>query len=88
MTTQTQNKDNNFTYEIKKHIATLSTNSYENTALELNLISYRGAEPKLDLRKWDKGANKLLKGVTLNREEAIKLKNALVEELAQWRKLL
>ena len=84
MTDQTtQNKDNGFTYEIKKHIATLSTNTFENTALELNLISYRGAEPKLDLRKWDKANNKLLKGVTLNKEEAEKLKTALIEELAQ-----
>jgi hypothetical protein len=84
MTTQTtQHKDNGFTYEIKKHIATLSTNSFENTALELNLVSYRGAEPKLDLRKWNKANNQLLKGITLNREEAEKLKNALVEELAQ-----
>lgn len=84
MTEQTaQNKNNGFTYEIKKHIATLSTNTFENTALELNLISYRGAEPKLDLRKWDKANNKLLKGVTLNKEEAEKLKTALIEELAQ-----
>jgi hypothetical protein len=82
-TAQTQNKDNGFTYEIKKHIATLSTNRFDNTALELNLVSYRGAEPKLDLRKWNKGTNQLLKGVTLNKEEAEKLKNALVEELAQ-----
>ena len=82
-TTQTQNKDTGFSYEIKRHIATLSTNTFENTALELNLVSYRGAEPKLDLRKWNKATNQLLKGVTLNREEAEKLKNALVEELKQ-----
>lgn len=81
--TATTKKDDNFSYEIKKHIATLSTNSFENTALELNLISYRGAEPKLDLRKWNKATNQLLKGVTLNKEEAEKLKNALVEELKQ-----
>jgi len=82
-TAQAQSKDSDFTYEIKKHIATLSTNRFDNTALELNLISYRGAEPKLDLRKWKKDTNQLLKGVTLNREEAEKLKNALVEELKQ-----
>lgn len=81
MTNTSTNKDASFSYEIKKHIATLSTNSYDNTALELNLVSYRGAEPKLDLRKWNKATNQLLKGVTLNKEEALKLKNALVEEL-------
>ena len=83
MTEQNSTNKDGFTYEIKKHIATLSTNTFENTALELNLVSYRGAEPKLDLRKWNKATNQLLKGVTLNREEAEKLKNALVEELAQ-----
>ena len=83
MTETTAKRDNDFTYEIKKHIATLSTNRFDNTALELNLISYRGAEPKLDLRKWNKSTNQLLKGVTLNKEEAEKLKNALVEELKQ-----
>jgi hypothetical protein len=83
MTEATAKRDNDFTYEIKKHIATLSTSRFDNTALELNLISYRGAEPKLDLRKWNKTTNQLLKGVTLTKEEAITLKNALIEELGQ-----
>lgn len=45
---------NEFSYEVTEHIATLSENSTGNYTLELNRISYNGAAPKLDLRKWDR----------------------------------
>lgn len=66
-----------FSYEIKKHIATLSESENGDFTTELNVISYNGASPKLDLRKWDRRTNKMLKGITLTDDEARQLKEAL-----------
>lgn len=64
-------------YEIKQHIATLSeSNGY---ALEVNLISWNGADPKIDIRRWDKVRDRMQKGVTLTKDEAAALTEALKE---------
>lgn len=68
-----------FNYEVTEQIATLSENITGNYTLELNRISYNGAAPKLDLRKWDKKKGKMLKGITLTDEEAVALKEALTK---------
>lgn len=63
-------KTNDFSYEVVERIAVISRNG-ENT-LELRKISYNGAEPKLDLRRWwtdDKGVEHMGKGVTLTERE-------------------
>lgn len=66
-----------FNYEIVERIAVLSENG--NTAKELNKVSYNGSPAKYDLRSWkrENGEEKLLKGLTLNDEEAAALKAAL-----------
>lgn len=66
-----------FSYKIIESIATLSQSG--DTSKELNLVSYRGASPKYDLRSWRRadGEETLLKGITLNAEEASALKQAL-----------
>ncbi len=62
-------------YEIKQHIATLSeSNGY---ALEVNLISWNGADPKIDIRRWGKVRDRMLKGVTLTKDEAAALAEAI-----------
>lgn len=63
----------NFNFEIVEHIATISENTTGNYALELNIISFNGNEPKIDLRKWQKSTGKMLKGITLTDEDAKKL---------------
>lgn len=66
-----------FNYEIVERIAVLSENG--NTVKELNKVSYNGSPAKYDLRSWkrENGEEKLLKGLTLNDEEAAALKAAL-----------
>lgn len=58
-----------FTYEIIRPVATVSEGG--SLVMELNLISYNGAEPKYDLRKWRTvdGGKKMQKGITLTPEE-------------------
>lgn len=69
-----------FKYEITEEIAVLSDkNGYTK---EINMISYNGAAPKVDIRNWstgDDGEKKMGKGITLSKEEAMVLRDALEE---------
>ena len=52
--------------------------------LELNLVSWNGAKPKYDLRKWNDSHTKMGKGVTMDEEELFALRdliNAYCDEL-------
>lgn len=67
-----------FTYTIEKRFGTVST--ARALPIELNLVSFNGAEPLYDLRKWrDKGAGErtMQKGLTLTREELCDLRDFL-----------
>ena len=59
-------------YEIIKHIGNLSESSRGWTN-ELNIISWNGGVPKLDIRDWAPEHEKMGKGITLTGEEAEKL---------------
>lgn len=63
-------------YEIKENIGVLSESS-KGWAKELNLISWNDKEPKYDLREWAPDHQKMGKGITLTKEELIKLKEIL-----------
>ena len=67
----------NFKYKIVEHISTLSKNG--DTTKELNKVSHNRSDPKYDIRNWKRTNNeeKLLKGITLNEEEMIALKEAI-----------
>ena len=67
-----------FSYEIKEKLGTISASG--KYSKELNIISYNGAEQKYDLRDWyrtDDGVIKMGKGLTLTKEEVLKLKELL-----------
>ena len=66
-----------FKFEIKEHIAVLST-SKSGWTKELNLVSWSEKEPKLDIREWDPTHEKMGKGVTLTDDEAKILKDELL----------
>jgi hypothetical protein len=57
------------TFDILKHFGVLSE---ERTGWkkEVNLVSWNGRNPKIDIREWAPGHEKMGKGVTLTREEA------------------
>lgn len=46
---------------------------------EVNLVSWNGAEPKIDIRTWSPGYEKTTKGITLNITEARTLAHILLE---------
>lgn len=67
----------NFTFEIKKELAVLSSSAKSGWSRELNFVSWNGAAPKLDIRDWSPDHTKMGKGVTLSREEAAILSTVL-----------
>lgn len=69
---------NEFKYEIKKHIGTVSTSEDGRFALEVNLISYNDAPAKVDIRTWNKETGRMYKGITMTEEEAESLGQILL----------
>ncbi len=63
-------------FEIKETVGVLSE-SAKGWSKELNLVSWNDKEPKFDLREWDPSHEKMGKGVTLSKEELVKLKEIL-----------
>jgi hypothetical protein len=57
------------TFDILKHYGVLSEEK-GGWKKELNLVSWNGRNPKLDIRDWAPGHEKMGKGITLTREEA------------------
>jgi len=71
-----------FKFDIVKHFGVLSSGK-EGWKKELNLVSWSDRNPKLDLRDWAPGHEKMGKGVTLTTEEATKLVELLAVALAE-----
>lgn len=69
-------------FEIKETILVLpkaaGTDVYHT---ELNLVSWYGKEPKLDIRGWSDDHGKMTKGICLTEEEFIKIARAGQERL-------
>ena len=68
----------NFEYTITEEIAVLSEKN--GFTKEINMISYNGAKPKIDIRNWsvdDEGNKRMGKGITLSNEEAMVLRDTL-----------
>ncbi|MBE0451520.1 MAG: hypothetical protein IBX70_11840 [Clostridia bacterium] len=63
-------------YEIKETIGVLSEN-IKGWSKELNLISWNDREAKFDVRDWAPNHEKMGKGVTLSRDELVKLRKVL-----------
>lgn len=66
-------------YEIKRKLATLSTNEKSGWTKEVNIVSWNGGSPKLDIRDWNPDHTKLSKGITLTEQECRTLAYALAE---------
>lgn len=66
-----------FSYEIKEEIGVLSERP-NGWRREVNLISWAGADPKIDVRDWASDRSKMGKGISLTEEEAEMLGRLLV----------
>ncbi len=55
-------------YEITEHIGVISETARGWTR-EVNMISWNGREPKVDIRDWSPEHDKMSKGLTFSKEE-------------------
>lgn len=65
-------------FEITRSLGVLSEGS-KGWQKEINLVSWNQRAPKVDIRDWSPEHEKMGKGVTLNREELLKLRDLLNE---------
>jgi hypothetical protein len=65
-------------FEIKDYLLVLSMGA-KGWTKEVNIVSWNQRKPKLDIREWDENHEKMSKGITLNKDEIIKLKQLLNE---------
>jgi hypothetical protein len=63
-------------YDIVKHFGDVSVEK-SGWKKEVNLVAWNGRSPKIDVRDWAPGHEKMGKGITLTREEAAKLAELL-----------
>lgn len=67
---------NDYSFDIIKHLGDL-TDVKSGYQIQVNIVSYNGARPKIDIRRWNVEEGKPYKGIALTEEEAYDLKNIL-----------
>jgi hypothetical protein len=65
-----------FNFNIEKHYGILSEEK-SGWKREVNMVSWNGRSPKIDIRDWAPGHEKMAKGITLTQAEAEKLRELL-----------
>lgn len=69
-------RNNQYNFEIVKHIGVID--SYPSGwTKEVNLVSWNGNDAKYDIREWSPEHDKMSRGLTLTKEEVIKLMDIL-----------
>jgi len=63
-------------FDVVKHIGVISDGK-GGWKKELNMVSWNGRPPKLDVRDWAPDRKKMGKGITLTPEEGVKLAELL-----------
>ena len=68
-------------YTIHEHIAVLDDRRGWDMPWrrEVNLVSWNGGPPKIDIREWSESHDRMTRGITLTEEQAMKMTKALVD---------
>ena len=76
-----RNNGNNgeFTFEIKEHLGALTDANDNGWRRELNLVSWNGGEPKLDIREWSADHSRMSRGLTMFEEQGIKVAQLIAQ---------
>ena len=59
-----------FSYEIIEEIGQVGKPTASGWSTRLNLISWNGGSPKLDIRSWNEDMSRMGKGVSFSKEDA------------------
>lgn len=65
------------TFEIVERIGAIGVTRPSGFTKEVNIVSWNGGAPKLDIREWDADHIRMTRGITLTEEEAVNMYNAL-----------
>ena len=60
-------------FEIVEYGGQLDKRAENGWALEVNLVSWNGMPPKIDIRSWSPDHERMTRGITLTEEQARKL---------------
>ena len=80
-----ENNREEITFEIKEHIAVINT-SETGWTREVNLVSWNGTKPKVDVREWDPDHKRMSRGITLTETEAEKFARAIGQRMLEKQK--
>lgn len=69
---------NEVTFEIKEHIGIIAERN-GGWSREVNLVSWNGGEPKIDIRDWSSDHEHMSRGITLFEKDAKKMAELLSE---------
>ena len=83
--TERENNREEITFEIKEHIAVINT-SETGWTREVNLVSWNGTKPKVDVREWDPDHQRMSRGITLTEAEAEKFARAIGQRMLEKQK--
>lgn len=81
-----ETNENQVVFEIIKHIGVIDRDD-SGWVKEINLVSWNGADPKVDIRKWNSTHSEMSRGITLTEEEAGKLINSLTRYFEKEQKI-
>ena len=74
-------KSNNgeVTFEIKEFIGALDAANDNGWRRELNLVSWNGGAPQLDIREWSADHQRMSRGITMTEEQGIRVAQLLAQ---------
>ena len=67
------------TFDLMKHIGVIGQPARGDWTKEVNLVSWNGGDPKIDIRDWDSTHERMSRGITLTEDQAKRLFEALEE---------
>ena len=68
------NRTGEVTFEIRERGGMLDNGRNDNGwAMEVNLVSWNGGQPKIDIRSWNESHERMTRGITLTEDQAKKL---------------
>ena len=68
------------TFKIERHLGVINTYP-TGWSKEVNLVSWNGGIPKIDIRDWDPEHSAMSRGITLHEKEAAKLIDAVQKNM-------
>lgn len=71
-------RDDAFKFEILRHMGVVG--KYQTGwSKEINIVSWRGGSPKLDIRDWDPKHERMSRGVTMHKDEVLTTMKILMD---------